>query len=286
MHRQNWDDLKFVLAVAEGGSVSAAARALGVNHATVLRRIAAFEAQMGAPVFDRSGKGYEVLPDKLRVVDAARAAAAAVEQAGRLLQGEAEARAPRVRITSTDTFCQCVLPRALARLEREEVAVEITCSNDHVDLAHLRADIAVRPTVSLPPDLRGDVAGELGFAVYDRAGARSRRWLGLHGPLARSRPAAWIAENLPAEAVAGGADSFVVLREMVLSGSGRAILPCVLGDAVPGLERVETAMPPMRVPIWVACHEDLEGVARLRRLRRILVREIAAMAPLLAGEVA
>ena len=57
MHNDNWDDLKFVLSVAETGSVSGAARRLGVNHATVLRRISAFEDAHGAEVFERSQQG-------------------------------------------------------------------------------------------------------------------------------------------------------------------------------------------------------------------------------------
>ncbi|MCB2152823.1 MAG: LysR family transcriptional regulator, partial [Rhodobacteraceae bacterium] len=60
MQRDNWDDLRFVLAVAEEGSVSGAARRLGVNHATVLRRIAAFEEATGVEIFDKTARGYAV----------------------------------------------------------------------------------------------------------------------------------------------------------------------------------------------------------------------------------
>ena len=61
MHNANWDDLRYVLAVAETGSLSAAARQMGVNHATVLRHVHAFEAAHGGPVFDRTPQGYAVL---------------------------------------------------------------------------------------------------------------------------------------------------------------------------------------------------------------------------------
>ena len=60
MHSTNWDNLRFVLSVANHGSVSAAARALGVNHATVLRRVAAFEEDHGGAVFEKTATGYRI----------------------------------------------------------------------------------------------------------------------------------------------------------------------------------------------------------------------------------
>mgnify|MGYP000580855527 CR=1 FL=1 len=83
MHNDNWDDLRFVLAVAEAGTVSGAARVLGVNHATVLRRIAAFEERHGAPVFQRTQQGYVIRPDMLQVIEAAQEAGAAMRGAER-----------------------------------------------------------------------------------------------------------------------------------------------------------------------------------------------------------
>ncbi len=107
--RRELDDVRYVLAVAESGSVSAAARALGVNHATVLRRIAAFEEAQGAPVFDRTAQGYAVPPEKLRVIEAAREAAQAIEAVARHMTGNGTG-AGAVRVTSTDSLCASVLP--------------------------------------------------------------------------------------------------------------------------------------------------------------------------------
>ena len=91
MHSANWDNLRFVLSVAEHGSVSGAAKALGINHATVLRRVAAFEEAHGGPVFEKTATGYRVLPDRARVIEAAREVANAVLSVERLMHG---ARAP------------------------------------------------------------------------------------------------------------------------------------------------------------------------------------------------
>ena len=114
MHRDNWDDLRYVLAVSETGSVSAASRMLKVNQATVLRRIAAFEDRQGAEVFERSPQGYQVPSDRLRLVEAAREVRNAIDTVGRILQGAEAQLSGVVRVTSTDTFCISVLPDVVA----------------------------------------------------------------------------------------------------------------------------------------------------------------------------
>jgi len=296
MHNGNqkpsWDDLRFVLAVAESGSVSAAARRLCVNHATVLRRVAAFESAHGAAIFERSAQGYTVRPDKLRVIAAARDAALAVDRVERLARGTGDTGTERVRLTSTDTFCQAVLPPilpfVLRALAEPGLRIDLVSSNDHTDLGRLRADIAVRPALELPPDLTGAEAGILAFAAYAAPGAGALPWLGLRGALGRSRPAVWLGDVL-ADDDAGqaghGSDSFLVLREMAAAGIGRTVLPCCLGDPDARLERLPALMPEMAVPIWVASHADLASDPRLLRLRERLVAALLARAPLLSGRV-
>ena len=279
----NWDDLRFVLAVAEAGSVSAAARALGVNHATVLRRIAAFEGAHGSSVFDRTPQGYVIPPDRLRVIEAAREAAAAVAAAGEMLRGARASGPAVVRVTTTDTFCLTVLPGILAqvRAEMPDLRVDLICSNAHLDLGRLSADLAVRPAQQLPPDLSGEAAGALGFGAYRRAGAGGDvPWLGLQGLLGRTPPARWIAESGQPQA-GFGADSFPVLREMAAAGLGRAFLPRCLGDGDARLVADPGPTPAMSVPIWVASHADLGDAVRLRRLRRRLAEGLRDLAPVL-----
>ncbi|MDJ0628241.1 MAG: LysR family transcriptional regulator [Rhodobacter sp.] len=268
MHKGNWDDLRFVLAVAENGSVSAAARSLGVNHATVLRRIAAFEARHGSPVFERTARGYVIPPDRLRLIEAAREVENAILAVDRMLEGAHPPLRGVVRITSTDTLCHTVLPPILADLAGEAAGLrlELICANAHLDLARMHADIAVRPAQTLPDDLDGIAVGHLGFAVYATR-PDPGRWLGLSGPLTRSRPAEWLAGAVPSATLAGSADSFVTLREMAAAGLGRAILPCLLGDADVRLWRQGAPVPEAEVPIWVAAHADLADAPRIRVVR-------------------
>ena len=291
MPREDWDDLRYVLAVAEEGTVSAAARRLGVNHATVLRRIAAYEEAAGTQLFDKTGRGYALPPDRLRILEAAREVDRAVQTVARLMQGVRAPLTGDVRITSTDSFCQVLLPPVLARIafSAPDLRVTLLSSNTHVDLGRTEAEITVRPTARLPEDLVGSRAAVLGFSLYRAATAEAdggqgeMPWLRLAGAMERTVPGRWMAENLSAERIGDGADSFLTLREMAASGRGMAVLPTYLGDSDARLRKIPAVLPPMAVDIWVASHADLAHVPRIALMRRLLTEGLAELAPLLLG---
>ena len=284
MHNDNWDDMRFVLAVVEAGSVSGAARLLGVNHATVLRRVAAFESRHGTDIFERSAQGYTVRADRLRVIEAAREVSNAVQSVERLMSGFEAPLTGDVRITSTDSICQFLLPDILASLGKSEkgLRIALVCANSHLNLSRMEAQVTVRPAMRLGEGLVGEKAALMGFAVYaDRPD--SPGWLGLGGALARSMPAKWLSDRIAPEEIVAVADSFVVMAQMAASGAGRAVLPCFVGDREPRLRRLGQVPEAFSVPIWVACHEELNGVARLRAVRQHLVCAFRERTDKLAG---
>ena len=285
MHNGNWDDLRYVLAVAETGSVSAAARELGVNHATVLRRISAFETDHGALIFDRGPRGYAVLPDQFALIEAAREVAAGFTALDRLIVGSRRQTGGLVRVTSTDTFTAHVLPPIVAAMRSDlpDLTVELLTSNSHADFGRLQADIAVRPAVALPDDLSGEIAAELGFAVYAARSGGADRWLGFAGPLERSKVSRWLEKHSDKVDSAATADSFVALASMAANGLGRTVLPQILGehDARLGRVRRYSGLPP--VPIWVASHADVADAKRLKTARSALASGLRAIADDLLG---
>ncbi|MFD3189194.1 LysR family transcriptional regulator [Sedimentitalea sp. HM32M-2] len=284
MHSQNWDNLRFVLTVADHGSVSAAARALGVNHATVLRRVAAFEADHGGPVFEKSASGYRVLPAREKVIEAARDVENAVMSVSRLMHGAMAPLRGLVRVSSTDSFCQMLLPPVAARLHAEsaELQINLLSSNSHLDFARMQADISVRPARNLPEGMVGKSVANLAFRAYATADA-PRRWLGLSGALGRSAPGVWMAEAVAPDQIVAGADSFMVLRELARTGMGIAVLPVFVGAVTPGLRPLPRAIPEMAVPIWVGTHSDLCDVPRIRIVRDRILQFLADRADALAG---
>lgn len=284
MHNDNWDDLKFVLSVAESGSVSAAARRLGVNHATVLRRIAAFEAAHGAEVFERSQQGYRLRPDRAEVIEAAREAAVALGRVSHILRMGGAATGDVLRLTSTDTFCTTVLAAGFGEIA-SAMAPHRVClmsSNAHFDMGRLQADVAVRPALTRPADMAGEIAADLGFGTY-AAHPDESRWLGLEGALSRAAPAQWMADSVAPGLISGCADSFLALRTMAAEGQGIAVLPHILAADCPRLVPVARGMPEMRTPIWVLCHKDLAGSPRLQSFVDVVTEVLQTHAKALAG---
>jgi DNA-binding transcriptional LysR family regulator len=284
VHKLNWDDLRFVLAVAETGSVNAAARALGVNHATVLRRIAAFEESCGGPVFERDKSGYRLRPDRANVIDAARLAAQHVLSVEALMRGSDGTAGTALRLTSTDTFCQTVLAHMSPALMRRILPDRLTIlsSNAHLDMARLRADLALRPALHLSEELSGRQIAVMRFGLYS-LGKTKDRWLGLGGPLGSALPAKWMTTAVAPEQIVASADSFCVLAEMAAQGLGQVILPCILGDRNPELSRRSGDIPDFEVPVWIACHRDLAGNEKLRRVMETIEKLMQPHLPALEG---
>lgn len=279
MHRTNWDDLRYVLAVAEAGSVSAAARRLKVNHATVLRRVGQFEDAFGILVFDKEASGYAVTAEAQNIISAIRETEHAVFAVERLARGDRRGVRGTVRITSTDTICAYILPQIILDIRKEEpdLHLEVVSTNSYEDLAQSVVDIAIRPTPGLPSDMFGEPAGVLMFYAYQSVNERSTdlAWLGLRGNLARSKPALWMASNVEDREIIASADSFITLAEMVAKGVGRAYLPGFVGTQFENLEVIEDEIS-LSVDLWVASHQSLTKTPRIARVRELLTSRLAA----------
>ena len=265
-----------ILAVIDHGSVAAAARALEVNHATVLRRIAEFETRTGVRMFDKTTRGYQVSPDRRDVIEAMREAADALGTVDRLLNRARPSLSGGLRITTTDSLAQYILPGLLPELvETNGTAVELMVDNAHIDFARMQAHLTVRPAPQLPPELDGLPGGYINFAVYDLAThAADRPWLGLTGPLARSIAADWMRSQ--GGEIAAHGDSFLALAAMASAGLGRTILPTYVGDAHPALVRIMQPQDLPRVPVWVGAHVDFGRSPRIRKARKHLAAALAA----------
>ncbi len=279
----NWDDIRFVVAVADHGSVAAAARALSVNHATVLRRIQAFETRQGLRIFDKSQRGYQVSADRRGLIASMREAAASLGQVEHMIEAERPNMQGGVRVTTTDTFAQTILPNAVARVVDDlGIPVDVIAENAHLDLGRVQAHVTVRPAMTLPKDLVGEQVAQFRFGVY-AADKGTKGWLGLSGPPVRSSAGAWLRGQTSQPIMT--ADSFVTLAGIAAQGLGRAVLPAILGDHWPGLMRLSLPEDMAPVPLWVASHADYAQSGRLRRVRRILSDVIAAETPRLLGNL-
>lgn len=294
MHILAWTDLQHVLSVADHGSVAAAARALGVNHTTVLRRVGAFEKSLGVKLFARSPTGYVLTAAGEEIAAAARAMQDTVHAIERKVAGRDLQLTGTVRVTTTDTLAVSLVPAALATFAAAHSAIrlEVTTTTTMVNLTKRDADVAVRATSAPPQNLVGRRVGEIAFALYaspaylDRVPARRalehHAWVAPDDSLASTTIARWMSRELDVTPVLR-ADTFTALAHAAAAGLGVTALPCYLGDPDPGLRRVRGVIPAMGTDLWVLTHEDLRGTARIRALTDHLVNAIGARRDALEG---
>lgn len=294
-HRVNWDDLRFVLAVADQGSVASAARWLGVNHTTVLRRVHAFEEAKKIRLFERLSTGYVLTAEGEQLVATARGIDDTVAALERRITGRDLKLEGVIRVTTTDTFMTSVLPAHLAAFRRRHprIAIELALTNSRLNLTKRDADVAIRPAKELPAPLIGRRVADVGFAIY---GARSyletkpadplsadHAWLAGDELLANSPVAGWMRHHVPDAHVAFRADSFVALRHAAAAGLGLAALPCCLGGAEPALARLDAPVDELKTGLWVLTHQDLSRAARIRAFIEHMEDRLAGDRALLAG---
>ena len=275
MHNLNWDDFRYVLTVVETGTVSGAAKSLGVNHATVVRRINAFEEKQGFRIFEKTPAGYRVIPENMRIIDAMREVGAAVSATEGMLAGHEEGVPGKLRVTATDTACMYLLPPVLRRIAEIEprLQVELLSSNQTEDLSRMRADIAVRTMGKVTSKITGEIVGKIGAAIYATEGA-DNRMISVSGAVAQSRIGKRILQMVEGTTPPAVADSFLISAQLAAQGIGRAVLPTFVGDRYPELRRLKVVEGFASVPLWATCHTEMAGVARIATLHRLLAREL------------
>ncbi|MDP0927798.1 LysR family transcriptional regulator [Paracoccus onubensis] len=275
----SWDDQRIFLAVLEEGSLSAAARRLGLSHPTVRARIETLERRLGAVLFTRSVNGLTPTETAQTLRDPARAMAMASELFVRAASAPAGQIAGTVRISVPDFMGIEVIPAMLARLHREypAIRIELSLSNIQADLLAQEVDLAVRtiaPTLgalvarkvaSIPLGLfasreyvtrRGLPADIAELAAHDFIGPdRSRSDLALID----SSGMGAIRERMVLRT-----DSHPAQLAALRAGLGIAAVQVPTATADPNLVRLLPDFEIIRLDTWIVTHENLSRVPRVR----------------------
>lgn len=271
-----WSDVRIFLATVRGGSLGEAARNLGVSHPTVGRRIKALEDEAGQPLFRRTKDGL-VLTD---AGDAVLALAESMENSAlsmeRRLAGNHERLEGILRISSADWFAGYVLAPVLTELGRRHPAVvpEVIASYRLLDLSRRDADVAFRIVPFSEPEivqrrLMTMPYGQYGSAEAVRALENDPASVGLilmNTAQAHFPDVAWLLDSFPLSRRAFTSTSRTVQAHMCVRGVGIAVLPRPLGDALAGLQRIDTSNGPPSREVWVGYHQDLRHMDRLRAM--------------------
>lgn len=289
-----WDDLRVVLAVSREGTLSSAARRLGVTHSTVFRRLGAIEEQIGVRLFERFRDGYVPTPAGETAAEAAARLEDEVLTLERRLSGQDLRPSGVVRITTTDSLGTILMRHLPAmRAVHPEIQFEVAISNAMANLTRREAEIAIRPTPEPPEILVGRRVADIAHAIYGSRAYLSRHeekelsahdWIALDDALASTVIGRWIHENLRAAHITCRVDALPALRDAALAGLGLALLPCYLGDPAPGIRRLtQKKMTEPRSALWLLTHDDLRRTARIRATLDFLAKAFASERALFEG---
>jgi DNA-binding transcriptional LysR family regulator len=290
----DWEDVRYFLAVARGGSVRAAAERLGVNHSTVLRRIAQLEQGLGAQMFEKLPSGYRLISAGEEVLEFAEQMEASSHLLETRIFGRDQSARGLLRVTLPPFLATHLLMPDLADFARlhRDIEMEILSSGEVANLTNRQADVAIRIVAdrkTLPLNLHGLKGPELFSGVYIsrdrlaawRAGAADPiRWIVIDD---RGVPD-WAREcEIHATGVPFRAPDAETQIAAVQQGVGMTKLPCFVGDADPLLVRVPSTNLPMGGTLWILTQGETRKTKRVRLFTGFLSRRLAAYAPLLAG---
>jgi DNA-binding transcriptional LysR family regulator len=290
----DWDDVRYFLTVARAGSARAAAERLGVNHSTVLRRIAQLEERLGAHMFERLPSGYRLTPAGEEVLDLANQMEASSHQLETRVFGRDQSVRGLLRVTLAPTLATHLLMPDLADFARlhPDIEMEVLSTGKPANLTNREADVAIRVVYdrkTLPLNLHGLKGPALFGGVYVsrdrlaawRAGARDPiRWIVISsdGIQDWARQGEVRATGAPFR-VTDGEAQIVAVRQ----GLGITTLPCFVGDADALLVRAPGADLHQYGTLWLLTQGETRKTKRVRLFTEFVSRRLVAYAPLLAG---
>lgn len=297
----DWDELRSFLAVARHGSLGGAARALGVNHSTMFRRLNALEGRLGVRLFDRSARGYALTSaGEHMLASAERVEDEIVALERRLLGGDVRL-AGTLRVTTTDTLMHGLLGPHLRAFQAAYPAIELELitGNAFFDLSKREADVALRPSRHPGDAMVGRRLAGIAVALYggrdylaERGRPASAAELAGHalitgdGSLAHLPATRWLARHVSGAASVLRCNSWLSQLAAARAGLGLAALPCFLGDPAPELVRVLPPQPTLAGELWLLTHPDLRRTARVRAFIETIARGLRRERAALEGDAA
>jgi molybdate transport repressor ModE-like protein len=269
----DWEDIRVFVALARHGSMSAAARALGINHVTVSRRIAALEEALGERLVERRPDGYVLTPAGTRALGLANT----MESAAAMLSRGGSEGGPSglVRVNAPPTLTQAFLVEQLANLVVVEPGLDIDIATDvrSVSLERRETDIALR--FARPQD--GDVvAKQLVTMACGFYGSPSRcrqvaeggeiTFVGFDELNAHLPEAAWLARSFPRARISLRTNNQLAQGSAARSGAGIALLPRFVGEADPMLEPCHLGLEPPSREVWMVVRRADRKDTSIRRV--------------------
>ncbi len=276
----DWDDIRYFLAIARNGNITAAAKALGVNHSTVSRRIRTLEEKHGVRLFERIQSGYEMTAAASGIYELALEVETKHQHISRHLFGQDSRLQGEINLTMPhDILGYCLIDDVAAfRKKHSEIQLNLFVAKGLKDLAAREADVAIRLTASPPEYLIGKKAASLQHGIYVNEQVQATLTkTKMQVPLIlwtndNAQPL-WVEEHFPSSEVALRVDDLYSMYAAVKAGIGIARMPCYMPDSLSSplsgdtVKRLPIELPVSSWGVWVLSHADLRHTARVRHCR-------------------
>jgi DNA-binding transcriptional LysR family regulator len=275
----DWEDVRYFVALARHGTLSAAARALHVNHATVSRRLASLEAALGRALFERRPKGLALSAIGRAVLDQAQVMEKASFAVLRNLESDTQA-CGLVRITMTRSLADGFVAERLGPLlaQHPSLDIEIITESRNVSLARHEADIALRLGRPAKGELLARRIATLGFGFYASRAYRERIdagmtpvFVGFDAESELVPEAAWANRRLSSRRFVLRSNSQAAQAAIAAGGHGVALLPHLLARTWPSLVALDLGEVPPSRELWLLMRPHAARIARVRLVADHLV---------------
>ena len=291
----DWTLVRSFLAVLDAGSLMGAARRLGAQQPTLSRHVAELEAQLGAPLFERTGRGVLPTALALAIADAARQMEQGADTLARALTRQREATNGTVRVSTSAVAASYLLPPVLAQLQQAEpgIQVELVASNQISNLLRREADIAVRMVRPAQGSLVARKMGEIPIVACAHASYLKRqgtprvpadllqhRLIGYDRDDTIERGFAQLGLPLPRQSFVLRTDDQLAYGRLVAAGAGVGFVAAYNLRHWPGVQPLLPMLQIPPLPCWLAVHREIRGSALVRRVYDFLA---AAIPPALTG---
>ena len=289
----DWNQIRAFLATVDAGSFSGAARVLQTTQPTIGRQINGLEESLGITLFERTVRGPTLTQVGQELLEHVRNMAEAATMISMVASGKSQEVTGRVTVTSSDLMAASILPPILVKLNARApgIRLEIVATSEVIDLSQREADIAIRHVRPTQPDLIARHIGDFRANFYasseyleELGRPKTARELIEHRFVGTSDINQLIMilqeRGIPAqqENLVAFSDTGTAMWEMTRAGLGIALLPEVMGDVEPVLEKVLPSLPSLEFPVWLVTHLELRTSKKIRVAFDVLANELKQLA--------
>ncbi|AUT66138.1 LysR family transcriptional regulator [Paraburkholderia terrae] len=290
LNHLDWNDLRVFLTLARAGNLSKAGRLLGMDHATVGRRISALEFALETPVFERDRLGYRLNAQGREMLEYVEAVEASIMTLGDTLSGAQPGLAGHVRIATMEGIASLYLSEQFVEFRRRQpgITIELVTSATDVRISHREADLFLGFFEPQGTNLRIERIGEFRLHLYAQADylaehgvpatladLRDHRFVGYIDDLIQLDAVRWLDDAIADPPIAFHSTSMLSQMFSAAAGGGIVMLPAFARAERFGLVQILPDHIDVKRAVWMSSHQYLQRVPRIRAVASFLTEIMA-----------